>query len=153
MRRRPTYRSSLATLRRLVRENVYWHAGRERDNVLGLLPLGSAALAATRRLGERFGADRERGRRASTREAAAMLGVHGFRDWTADERAAFAAWAPIVLELPGVAGWSPANRHAMAAVIRAKGGRRESDFVWRFDAHPKLRAALQRLAEREAARS
>ncbi len=153
LRRRPSYRSSLATLRRLVRENVYWFAGRERDDVLGLLPLGSASLAATRRLGERFGADRERAGRVATREAARLLGIRGFAAWSGNERAAFDAWAPIVLELPGVPGWSTAERRAAAAVIRAKGGRRESDFVLRFDAHRRLRTALRRLAERLAADS
>jgi hypothetical protein len=30
-------------------------------------------------------------------------------------------------------------------VVRAKGGRRESEFVRRFDAHRKLRAAIRKL--------
>jgi hypothetical protein len=30
--------------------------------------------------------------------------------------------------------------------VRAKGGRRESDYVRRLDAHPKLRRALLRMA-------
>jgi hypothetical protein len=33
--------------------------------------------------------------------------------------------------------------------VRAKGGRRESEFVKRFDGHRKLRAAVLRLSERE----
>jgi hypothetical protein len=34
------------------------------------------------------------------------------------------------------------------AAVRAKGGRRESDFVAYFDRHRKLRAAILKLGER-----
>ena len=54
--------------------------------------------------------------------------------------------APLVLLLPGLGRWSAAERRALAAVIRAKGGRRESEFVRRFDAHSKLRYALAEVA-------
>jgi hypothetical protein len=47
-----------------------------------------------------------------------------------------------VLCLPGLDRWPAAERAALVAVIRAKGGRRESDFVARFDAHRRLRSAL-----------
>jgi hypothetical protein len=44
--------------------------------------------------------------------------------------------------------WAEADRRALADVIRAKGGRRESEFVHRFDAHARLRVALRALAQR-----
>jgi hypothetical protein len=47
-----------------------------------------------------------------------------------------------MLALPGVARWSAAERRALAAIVRAKGGRRESDFAARVDAHPRLGVAL-----------
>jgi hypothetical protein len=57
-------------------------------------------------------------------------------------------WAPLVVALPGIGRWSPEERRSLAELILAKGGRRESDFVWRFDAHVRLRAALRALTER-----
>jgi hypothetical protein len=42
--------------------------------------------------------------------------------------------------------WTGAERRALVAVVRAKGGRRESDFVARFDAHRPLREAVLALA-------
>jgi hypothetical protein len=48
----------------------------------------------------------------------------------------------VVFVLPGVWRWSPADRRALAHVIRAKGGRGESEFIARFAAHPKLQQAL-----------
>ena len=48
--------------------------------------------------------------------------------------------------LPGIEGWRPAERRALAGVIWAKGGRRESDFVRLFDGHERLRRATLDLA-------
>jgi hypothetical protein len=50
--------------------------------------------------------------------------------------------------LPGLDGWSRAEKRALVDVVLAKGGRRESDYVALFDAHRKLRAAVRRLAHR-----
>jgi hypothetical protein len=58
-----------------------------------------------------------------------------------------------VLLLPRLERWSEAERRSLVEVIRAKGGRRESDFVRRFDAHRRLRAAIRDLAESNAPKS
>jgi hypothetical protein len=65
--------------------------------------------------------------------------------WAPAERLAFRRWAPLVSILPA-AKWTATEKRALAAVIRAKGGRRESDFVRLFDAHRKLRTAIAALA-------
>lgn len=145
MKRAPRHRSSIATLRRLARRNVYWQAGRERDDIIGVLPLANAGLTVTRYLAERFGADRERAAFECAREAASLLGVSSFGGRSSDQRVAWQRWAPLVLCLPGVARWNRAERRAAVAVIRAKGGQREDAFVQAFDRHQKLRRALRRL--------
>lgn len=88
----------------------------------------------------------DRGAAACVREAVKLLGAGPVRGWTAGERLAFERWAPLLLLLPGVDRWSPAEKRALLTVVRAKGGRRESDFVSAFDAHRGLRAALSTLA-------
>lgn len=150
MEARPRHRSDLATLRRLAAHNVFWQPGsRRRDDVIGVLNLPNVGLHVTRYVAERFGSDRERASRACSADAAALLGVRSFRAWTPGERLAWQRWAPLVMVLPGVSGWSRANRRSLAAVVRAKGGRRESDFVRLFDAHGPLRRAIRRLAQDE----
>jgi hypothetical protein len=144
MKRRPSHRSNAATLRKLAQSNVYYHAGRERDDVLGLVSLSRIGLAATRYLSRRFGSDRARGAKVLESEARETLGAD-LREWSRDEREAFRRWAGIV-GLLGVTRWSPAERRALVEVIRAKGGRRESDYVHRFNAHRRLRASLLRLS-------
>jgi hypothetical protein len=112
-----------------------------------LLPLSKVGLALSDALARRWGSDRETAERESEREAARLLGLRTTRGWSRGERLAWRRWAPLVAILPGLARWTPAQRAALVAVVRAKGGRRESDFVRRFDAHRPLRRALLRLAE------
>jgi len=150
MKRNARHRSSIETLRKLARVNVYWSAGPEREDVIGRLPLANTGYAVTRALARRFGARRELAAQTCEREAMVLLGVRTFAGWSAAQRAWWRSWAPLVTVLPGVSRWSPAARRALVEVIRAKGGPREDEFVRRFDAHRLLRTAIRRLAERTA---
>lgn len=148
MRGKPSHRSSARTLRELAAEPVFFHAAVKRDDVLGLLPLGNVGLHVTRFLAGRYGSDRERAERELAARAARLLGLRSLGRLPAGERLAWRRWAPFVCSLPGIERWSAADRAALAAVVRAKGGARESDFVARFDRHRRLRRAVRRLAER-----
>ncbi|MBL8201726.1 MAG: hypothetical protein JNK40_12195 [Chromatiales bacterium] len=145
MARKPAHRSTPGTLKALATENMYWYAGRPRDDVIGILPLHRVGLAITDYLAARFGSDRERGERICAEEAARRCGVRGWKRWPAAERLWWTRWSPLVLLLPGVEVWSPAERSGLVEVVRAKGGRRETGFVYAFDGHRRLRAALRRL--------
>lgn len=147
--RDPSSRSSRATLARLAQENLFLHLGRDRRDVIGEVPLPAVGVAATALLSRRFGGatgPADRGGSLCAAEARARLGLGSLSGWSAHERAAFHSWAPVVLLLPGLERWTTAERRGLAAVIRAKGGRRESEFVQLFDSHAKLPQALARLA-------
>jgi hypothetical protein len=139
---RPSHRSSPATLRRLARRNVFLDLGRRRDDVIGAFPIDRLGLAVTDALNARFGPDRDRAVREAAAEAAGLLGAGDWRRFPVGERQAWERLAPLVLLLPGVARWPLADRRALARILRAKGGRRESDFVALFDGHARLRRAL-----------
>ncbi len=145
LERDPRHRTPRARLERLASTNLFWFRGRERRDVLAVLALGRIGLHATRLVATRFGGDRARAERECAREAGRLLGVRSFAGFGAGERLWWRRWSTIV-PLLGAERWSAAERKALAAVIRAKGGRRESEFVRRFDAHRKLRAAIRRLA-------
>ena len=51
-------------------------------------------------------------------------------------------WSPLLLALPGTERWTADERKAAVRVVRAKGGRHESDYVRLFDRHRKLRRAV-----------
>jgi hypothetical protein len=142
MARRPGHRSSAATLATLATHPLYWSAGLRRADVMGRLPLGALGLAATRLLAKRFGSARDAGERTLADEALHRAGAGSMSGWTAGERLAWRRWSPLLVQLPGLERWTAAERRALVRVVRAKGGRRESDYVRQFDAHPKLRRAL-----------
>lgn len=145
MQKKPRHRTAIATLERLAAHPVYWSAGRQRDDVIGVFPLGNIGLAVTDLLAQRFGADRERGERTCAAEAAALCGIKGWQRWPKSESLWWRRWAPLILLL-GVESWTAAERRDLVAVVRSKGGRRESDYVRLLDAHRRLRQALRRLA-------
>jgi len=145
MARRPSHRSTPATLKTLAAENMYWYSGRPRDDVIGILPLHRVGLAITDYLAARFGSERERGERICAGEAARRCGVRGWQRWPAAERLWWTRWSPLILLLPGLEAWSAEDLHDLVRIVRAKGGRRETDFVRRFDAHRPLRRALLKL--------
>jgi hypothetical protein len=142
----PAHRTSLPDLRILASENLYWFGGKPRNDAIGLVELPNVGLRVVDAVAARFGSDRERAEAVLAEEAARLLGARP-KAWGPGERLAFRRWAPLVSILPGVKAWSPAQKRALLAVIRAKGGRRESDFVRLFDAHPKLRRAIAALAK------
>jgi hypothetical protein len=148
-RRDPASRSTRSTLAALSRENLFLHLGKERRDVIGEVPLPAVGVAATALLARRFasaGGPADRGDQACAAEARERLGLRSLAGWSAGERAAFHRWAPVVLLLPGLERWSAGERLALAEVVRAKGGVRESEFVRLFDAHPRLPHALAKLA-------
>jgi len=146
MQKRRSYRSSIATLEELSCHNVYFDLKRRRDDVIGVLPIGNVGLHITRYLARHFGSRRKSADRECVREARQLLGVRGRQRWNAGEQLAWKRWSPLILILPGIERWSAAEKKALAEVVRAKGGVRESDFVLRFDRHRKLRRAVARLA-------
>ncbi len=147
MKAKRSYRSSAATLKKLADVNVYLHLDQPREDVVGVLPLANVGLRITRYLAERFGHDRRKAERTCARGAADLLGVRCRRGFSTGERLAWQRWGPLVMILPGVERWPREDRQALAAIMRAKGGRRESDYLLRFDRHRRLRKAIQALAQ------
>ncbi len=147
MKKNPRHRSTIATLEKLSAVEMFLHLGKSREDVLGIVSREEIGFKVCAYLAERFGRDRERGIRTCAREAARLLGVRSRKRFTAGERLTWNRWAPLVMTLPGVERWSEKNRRALARVIRAKGGRRESDFVRLFDRHRPLWQAVLKLAE------
>jgi hypothetical protein len=132
IRRNRAYRSSRKTLTRLAEDYLYFEPESRRAAYWPRVAELGARLAPG--LAAAAGADRE---------AARLLGASPPRGSAA--RRAWDRWAPVVTSLPGLEQWSADERSALARIVFAKGGRRDSDYLALFDAHPKLGPALRRL--------
>ena len=141
MRSNARHRSSPATLRWLAAWHVFFDLDPSRP--LGLPPIAAQGARAAAALA-RFGAvDRDAALDRAGVELLRLTGLRALTGFTPDERAAWRRWSPLVLSLPGVSRWPTADRRALARVVRAKGGRRESEFAARVDALPRLARALR----------
>jgi hypothetical protein len=146
MRRKPGHRSSRATLERLSATPLFWSSGPRRGDVMGALPLANVGVRVSEMLAERYGSERDRARSELAREALSAVGLASDSGFTPGERLAWERWAPVIVMLPGIGRWTPGEKRALVQVVRAKGGKRESDFVRLFDRHAKLQRAVRRLA-------
>ena len=141
-----SHRSDRATLEKLASEYTFFHVGRPRPDVLGLVDLGAIGLAVSGFLAKRFGSRREEGVAWCMQEAARVLNVRSLRGWARGEQLAWERWSPLVLVLPGLPRWSKAERRDLVEVIRGKGGQSELTFVERANRHARLHDALAALA-------
>lgn len=140
-----SYRTSIKTLERLVKHPLYLAATRGEAGRQLAPRFDRIGLSVTRLVAERFGADRHRASEVLAHEAASWLGLDNWRRLPPGPRWAWERWAPLVALLRDTVHWTPAQRRALARVILAKGGRRESDYVTLFDAHARLREAIRML--------
>jgi hypothetical protein len=137
----PAHRSQAANLRALAESHLVFDFDRSRAPALP--PIAELGLRICDGLAARGAGERERVLAQCSRETMRLTGVRSLRGFSAGERLAWQRWSPLVVfALPGVSRWSQAERRALARVIRAKGGRDESEFIARFAAHPKLERAL-----------
>ena len=73
------------------------------------------------------------------------LGLRSLAGWSYTEILGLYRLAPLLAALQGIEHWTPAQKKSALAVLRAKGGQQERDFVRRLDAHPQLSAAIKAL--------
>jgi hypothetical protein len=91
-----------------------------------------------------FGGDAEKIRRASEAGVARALGVDP-RRWSGRERGALTEFALVLSLVRDLPRWERGEKQALAKVIRAKAGPRESRYLHLLQAHARLRAAIIRL--------
>jgi hypothetical protein len=132
MQRNPRHRSSAATLTRLARTHLYWEPFRGRRAWLPRIPGIGLQLPVL--------SDSEAGQLVRQR-----LGLRSLGGWSPAEVRGLYRLAPLLAALPEMETWTPAVKKAAIAVLRAKGGRHEREFVRQLDAHAELSAALMGL--------
>ena len=136
----PRRRSSPATLRNLSHWHLFFDLDSAHPRNLPRLAILGERVAA--QLARHAVSDRDAILQEAGRQLMRLTGLQSWRGFTTNEQLAWRRWSPFVLALSGVTRWNAADRRAIARVVRAKGGRRESDYAALFAAHPRLAQAL-----------
>lgn len=140
-----SYRSPIAVLRRLARAELYLGLPGGNPEPEKRLTASQVAALVSRRIAQEFGGDRDRAVRRSAARAGRALGVRGWRGWAEDERRAFEHLSVVAGLIPDLPRWPVADRRALVAVFRAKGGRRELPYIRLLNRHRLFRQRLEAL--------
>jgi hypothetical protein len=133
----PGYRTPPARLRKLAAGYMLYGEDRTWDR----FRVRNLGLAAARRMAERFAGSAEEMRRSSIAAVSAALGI--------EASLVPEGWAAVLSLIPGLEQWSAQDKHALAAILRAKSGSEEIEYVRLMTRHAKLR---QEVAELGSAR-
>jgi hypothetical protein len=139
------YRSSLAILGRLAREEVCLTLPGGSPAPERRLRARDLAALVTRDVARRHGGDRDAATREAERRVARALGLGRLTGWSGAERQGFRQWAPVVTLVPDLEGWPAASRASLVRMIRAKGGRGEGPYVRSLLGLTRLHRALDAL--------
>ena len=144
MKVNPRYRSSEQTLRKLAEDYLYFETpGAQAPHWPSLVDFGQKIAA---KLGTKAGFDREAALESCFEETVRRLRGAPPKRASKDILAAWHHWSVVVSLLPGVERWSATERKQLGEIMTAKGSRRDSEYLLRFDAHPRLGPLLRRLA-------
>mgnify|MGYP001811896832 CR=1 FL=1 len=109
-----------------------------------------ASLLATREIAKTRQSSRRRATDAIAHRLSADLGLASMDGWSAEERRWFIRLAPIV-SATHPAAWPKRDRNALVAMLRAKGGPDERDYIRRFGRHKRFFAVLKKACRSVAA--
>jgi len=104
------------------------------------------SMAISRWIGRRFRGDRVTAEREAIEQVTRRLGVQGMERWPEDDRRAFRSLSLLMALVDDLDGWAAADKRALVALMRAKGGLSEQAYFDRMRAHPRFRQAMFRLA-------
>jgi hypothetical protein len=142
------YRSSPATLRRLVLHNLLYEAPGTASRDWDRFHVRRIGLAVNRRMrtDRRIRGDAARLREAAERRVSRVLGL---RRPSAAERRAFEAMAPALDAIRDLERWTREERDALTAIVRAKAGKDERRYLRLMQRHRRLRSAWIALGSAE----
>lgn len=140
-----THRTDRPTLRRLAKSDLYIPLGGTPGGKFTELRVIDLSAAVTKAVASWFDGDRRKASRHFTRALSrAGLPQSGL---TKFQRMQYERFAPLLSLIDDLPHWSRKEKSDLLAIIKAKAAPTERDYIFRLQAHEKLKVALRRLAE------
>jgi len=148
IRKSPGYRSDLSVLNRLAAGNMYFSLTAKAHDVDLLPRLEGIATGISRYMATRFGSARESAIRICGREAAALIGIDSKQKCTLNEKRAWDAWSPLILNLDRIDKWPVQEQQELASLVRLKGALQQAEYLHKINQQARLRKAILAFADR-----
>jgi hypothetical protein len=142
-----THRTSPRILRKLADGHMFFECGATPQGRWDTFSVRELGLAVQRMMADKFRGDTSKMRRAATKALARTLRVNP-KTWNPHAQWAFGNFAVVLALVPGVARWTPNDKRALIAVIRAKAGSDESKYLRLLQRHETLRDALLKVGSK-----
>ena len=141
MARDPEHRTSPRTLRKLAEGHMFFEFDANQPGQWDSFSTRTLGLAIQRKMADEFDGQAHAMRRTMVARLSKVLGVN-LTTWSAGERWAFENFALALALVPSVARWTPDEKRALVAVIRAKVGPSETKYLRLLQKHRVLRDAF-----------
>ena len=145
MRAEAGYRSSRSVLQRLAGSPL--ELDLSPSNTRSHVEPAALSFAASRWVAQRFHGDRAAARSHAIEYAMNALNINQRAHWRVGERNAFDDLSLLVAPIADLADWSTAEKRALIALLRAKGGRYERRFPLLATRHERLRGTWAALVQ------
>jgi hypothetical protein len=126
MRRRPGYRSSMATLRELSYTEAYFDLSRGRYKPVDF---GALGMAISGHIARHHGGNYNQAERKTAKRLIDVLEIGDYASWTKHEKAGMRFLSPLLDLIPGLESWPATERRALARLVKSKGGPSELDYA------------------------
>lgn len=146
----PTHRTSSRTLRKLAAGHVFYEIGEGPRGLWDRFSTRNLGFAVQRSMATNYGGNPDAMRRATRAALARLLDVDP-GSWSPVEQDSFENFAFVLALAPEIAHWTPAQKQALVAIIRAKAAPQEVDYLHLLQRHNRLRDATVRLGSAPAA--
>jgi hypothetical protein len=138
------YRTPARTLRKLAAGHAFYELGEQPRGRWDNFSTRKIGFAVQQQMARDFSA-RAEPMRHSARDALSRILKVDLKSWSALEKNAFDNFAFMLSLSPEIDHWTPAQKHALVEVIRAKAGASEALYLQRLQKHEVLRETVLRL--------
>jgi hypothetical protein len=145
MARDPKHRTSSRMLRKLAEGHMFFEFGRTQAGKWDAFSTRTLWLRVQRKMAAQFDGDAGKMRRSTSSRLAKILDID-LETWKPREQVAFSNFAVALSLVPDVARWTPEEKRGLAAIIRAKAGPDETNYLRLSQGHDRLRKAFLRAA-------
>lgn len=147
IKRNPKYRSSIKTLRRLAKSDVFMHSDPNKMKDWKELSLVNLGNVVTNYINRKHDGNRDMATKKSVKQLVEKLDIKRLNLWSENQLIALECLAPFIINIPGLSKWDKKDKDLLTEIIKAKGGKNEKKYVLLSLKHKLFIESLNKMAK------